>query len=154
MKIILIRHGQAEGFQDQDSSRQLTEFGHKQAQQTADYIMKKYSPDLFVVSPYDRARQTLHAFQQHAPETPSKILANITPNARVNRALEDLSQLADDTIECMLVVSHMPIVANIAGALLGEWATAYSLAEARVLECEVFTENLAMQIDGFIPAQD
>ncbi len=153
MKIILIRHGQAEGFKDQDSSRQLTEFGHKQAQETAEYIMKKYSPDLLVVSPYDRARQTLQAFQKHAPQTPIKTLATITPNGNVNRALDDLAQLADDGIDCMLVVCHMPIVANLAGALLGEWATAYSLAEARVLQCEVLVENLATQIDAFIPTQ-
>ncbi len=153
MKIILIRHGQAENLQLQDSSRQLTEFGQQQAQETAEYIMEKYSPDLLVVSPYDRARQTLQAFQKHAPQTLIKTLATITPNGNVNRALDDLAQLADDGIECMLVVCHMPIVANIAGALLGQWATAYSLAEARILECEVFAENLATQIDGFIPTQ-
>ncbi|MBS9780368.1 MAG: phosphohistidine phosphatase SixA [Moraxellaceae bacterium] len=153
MKIILIRHGQAEGFKDQDSSRQLTKFGHQQAQETAEYIMQKYSPDLLVVSPYDRARQTLQAFQKHAPKTPTKTLATITPNGNINRALEDLSQLADDNMECILVVCHMPIVANMVGALLGEWATAYSLAEARILQCEVLAENLAEQIDGFIPTQ-
>ncbi len=153
MKLILIRHGQAESLQVQDSSRQLTEFGQKQATETAEYIMQKYSPDLLVVSPYDRARQTLQAFQKHAPQTPTKTLATITPNGNINRALDDLSQLADDEIDCMLVVCHMPIVANIVGALLGEWATAYSLAEARVLQCEVLAENLAVQIDGFIPTQ-
>lgn len=38
MKMILIRHGQAEDETRPDSARQLTDFGQQQAAQTAEYI--------------------------------------------------------------------------------------------------------------------
>ncbi|WP_261862771.1 histidine phosphatase family protein [Psychrobacter sp. JCM 18900] len=50
MKIILVRHGQAEDETRPDSARQLTDFGQQQAAQTAEYVNTHYSPDRFVVS--------------------------------------------------------------------------------------------------------
>ena len=38
MKIILVRHGQAEDGTRPDSARQFTDFGQKQAAETAEYI--------------------------------------------------------------------------------------------------------------------
>ena len=38
MKIILVRHGQAEDETRPDSARQLTDFGQQQAAQTAEFI--------------------------------------------------------------------------------------------------------------------
>ncbi|WP_348655017.1 histidine phosphatase family protein, partial [uncultured Psychrobacter sp.] len=51
MKIILMRHGQAENESRPDSARQLTEYGQQQAAQTAEYLIEHYRPDHFVVSP-------------------------------------------------------------------------------------------------------
>ena len=79
MKIILVRHGQAENDTRPDSSRQLTDLGREQAAQTAEFVMTHYQPDQFIVSPYDRAQQTLAAFQACAPTVPFVILDNITP---------------------------------------------------------------------------
>ncbi len=158
MKIILMRHGQAEGYRQPDNDRQLTDFGRKQAKETASYLMDKYAPDMFVVSTYDRAQQTLEAFTSIAPATPVKILDSITPDCNASNALNELYKLADNDadnnkVKCMLVVCHMPIVANMAGQLTNQWATSYQLAEARVIECEAIAENLGTQVDAFIPQQ-
>ncbi len=156
MKIIFMRHGQAENFRPPDSSRQLTQFGQEQAKETANYIMDNYNPDLFVVSPYDRARQTLQAFSKINPDTPIEIIKEITPDSDATQALAEIARVIDNKhaqANCVLVVCHMPIVANMVGLLLKQWATAYALAEARVIECEFIAENLGTQIDKYIPQQ-
>ena len=64
MRLILVRHGEADPNRSGlDSVRQLTERGHRQAELTAQYIAEQFKPDLFVVSPYIRAQQTLSYLQ-------------------------------------------------------------------------------------------
>lgn len=145
-----MRHGQAEGYIDADSTRQLTDLGRQQAAQTAAYLLEKYTPDRFVVSPYDRAQQTLAAFTKLAPKTPITVLKDIIPSGNATNAIEQLAELE---AECLLVVCHMPIVANMAGTLIGEFEHVYALAEARVIEADVLYAGLGTQIDGFIPDQ-
>ena len=150
MKIILVRHGQAEDESRPDSARQLTDFGQQQAAQTAEYVTTHYHPDCFVVSPYDRAQQTLAAFQARAPKAPSTIQNNITPADDAREALVDL---ADIEAECLVVVCHMSIVAHIAGLLTGEYPESFSLAEARVFEMDFVMGGMAHEVDRFVPEQ-
>lgn len=150
MKIILVRHGQAEDESRPDSARQLTDFGQQQAAQTAEYVTTHYHPDCFVVSPYDRAQQTLAAFQSRAPKVPSTIQNNITPADDAREALVDL---ADIEAECLVVVCHMSIVAHIAGLLTGEYPESFSLAEARVFEMDFVMGGMAHEVDRFVPEQ-
>lgn len=152
MKIILMRHGQAEGFKFTDEKRKLTALGHKQAKESARYILDKYQPDMMVSSPYDRAVQTLEAFIELAPNVPIKVLDYITP---ADNASQSINRLGDEfaDVQCLLVVCHMPIVANMAANLLGNWATSYSLAEARVIDTSVLVADLGTQIDSYIPKQ-
>ena len=150
MKIILVRHGQAEDESRPDSARQLTDFGQQQAAQTAEYVTTHYRPDCFVVSPYDRAQQTLAAFQARAPKVPSTIQNNITP---ADDAREALVELADIEAECLVVVCHMSIVAHIAGLLTGEYPESFSLAEARVFEMDFVMGGMAHEVDRFVPEQ-
>lgn len=150
MKIILVRHGQAEDETRPDSARQLTDFGQQQASQTAEYVTTHYSPDRFIVSPYERAQQTLSAFQLRAPKTPSSIQSNITPSDSARQALIDI---ANTDAECLVVVCHMSIVAYIAGLLTGESPESFSLAEARVFEMEFMMTGMATEVDRFVPDQ-
>ncbi|WP_201537706.1 SixA phosphatase family protein [Psychrobacter immobilis] len=150
MKIILVRHGQAEDESRPDSVRQLTDFGQQQAAQTAEYVTTHYHPDCFVVSPYDRAQQTLAALQSRAPKVPSTIQNNITPADDAREALVDL---ADIEAECLVVVCHMSIVAHIAGLLTGAYPESFSLAEARVFEMDFVMGGMAHEVDRFVPEQ-
>ena len=93
MKIILVRHGQAEDETRPDSARQLTDFGQHQAAQTAEYVTTHYSPDRFVVSPYTRAQQTLCAFQSRMPNVLSTVQDNITPSDDAREALIDIANI-------------------------------------------------------------
>ena len=150
MKIILMRHGQAEDETRPDSARQLTDFGQQQAVQTAAYISSHYMPNLFVVSPYVRARQTLAQLQAQAPNVPVKVQDNITPSDDARTAL---AELATVDAECIVVVCHMSIIAYLASLLTGETPESYALAEARVFEMEFIMAGMAHEIDRFVPTQ-
>ena len=150
MKIILVRHGQAEDETRPDSARQLTDFGQQQAAQTAEYVTTHYQPDYFLVSPYDRAQQTLSVFQSRAPKVPSAVQDNITPSDDARKALIDIGNVE---VECLVVVCHMSIVANIAGLLTGDYPESFFLAEARVFEMDFVMSGMAKEIDRFVPDQ-
>lgn len=150
MKIILVRHGQAEDETRPDSARQLTDFGQQQAAQTAEYITTHYQPDYFLVSPYDRAQQTLAELQTRAPKVPASVQENITPSDDAREALIDLGKVE---AEYLVVVCHMSIVANIAGLLTGDYPESFSLAEARVFEMDFVMSGMAKEIDRFVPDQ-
>jgi len=150
MKIILVRHGQAEDETRPDSARQLTDFGQQQAAQTAEYVTTHYQPDYFLVSPYDRAQQTLAEFQARAPKVPAAVQENITPSDDARQALIDIGNIE---AECLVVVCHMSIVANIAGLLTGDYPESFSLAEARVFEMDFVMSGMAKEVDRFVPDQ-
>ena len=150
MKIILVRHGQAEDETRPDSARQLTDFGQQQAAQTAAYLTTHYHPDYFVVSPYTRAQQTLAVLQALVSGVPSSVQDNITPSDDARQALIDLGNIE---AECLVVVCHMSIVAYIAGLLTGEYPESFSLAEARVFEMDFVMTGMATEIDRFVPDQ-
>ena len=150
MKIILMRHGQAEDETRPDSARQLTDFGQQQAKQTAEYITAHYQPDYFVVSPYVRAQQTLAALQAQLPTVPSSIQDNLTPSDDARQALHEI---ADIEAKCLVVVCHMSIVAYIAGLLTGDYPESFSLAEARVFEMDFVMAGMARETARFVPDQ-
>ncbi len=150
MKIILMRHGQAEDETRPDSARQLTDYGQQQAAQTAAYIAGHYAPDYFVVSPYERAKQTLAELQSRLPGVPFTVQDNITPSDDAHKALTDLANIE---VECMVVVCHMSIVAHLAGLLIGESPESFALAEARIFEMEFVMTGMATEIDRFVPEQ-
>ncbi len=150
MKIILMRHGQAEDETRPDSARQLTDFGQQQAARTAQYITANYTLDYLVVSPYTRAQQTLAQLQSRAIDVPVKIQNNITPADDAHTALATLATI---DAECLVVVCHMSIVAYIASLLTGDSPESFSLAEARIFEMEFVMTGMATEIDRFVPIQ-
>lgn len=150
MKIILMRHGQAEDETRPDSARELTDFGQQQAAQTAAYISTSYTPDIFIVSPYVRAQQTLAQLQLQTPNVPVKVQNNITPSDDARTALAELATIE---AECVIVVCHMSIIAYLASLLTGDTPESYALAEARVFEMEFIMAGMAREIDRFVPQQ-
>ena len=59
MQLTLVRHGEAVPPVDgNDIKRPLTERGHLQAAETAEFLKNRIQPDVFVVSPLLRAQET------------------------------------------------------------------------------------------------
>lgn len=148
MKIILMRHGEAERQTQQDSERTLTDLGQQQAAQTAQYIVDNYNPDVFVVSPYIRAQQTLQALTTLKPDVPVKVHQDITPGDDPKQALRSLMDVEG---QCVVVVCHMPIVARMAALLTAKPSESYHLAEARIFEAELIAADMGDEIARYVP---
>jgi len=74
-KILLVRHGQsvanAGGIPPDDRSNPLTDLGHAQARAFAEAF--SCTPTLFLVSPFQRARQTSEPLLQRFPHVPVQV---------------------------------------------------------------------------------
>lgn len=150
MKVILMRHGEAAEGVTPDSARPLTDFGIKQAKQTAGYLADTYQLDVLVASPFDRAQQTMAQAAKHFPTLSVITQDNLTPSDDPKAAFLQLAKIEAD---CLLVVCHMSIVAKLASLLTGDSFEAFSLAEARVFEMEFLMTGMAREIDRFVPDQ-
>ena len=149
MQLTLVRHGEASpAVNGNDDKRPLTKRGHKQAQQTAEYLKDMIKPDVFVVSPLLRAQETLVHLQHYFNDVPVLVCNKIKPEDDAKSAVEWLSQLPYESI---VVVCHMNVVAHISSLLTAESFHPYALAEARIYEQAVIAAGLSTQLKSFIP---
>lgn len=161
MKIILIRHGDAGAYTHPDSERNLSDTGKAQAAQTANwletYTQNNDSPSLFISSPYNRAYQTCEIVRRNFGNVPLQIYEHITPSDDAENAIKGLDKMIDTAkttnpdLDCVVIVFHMSIVAYMASILTGDRVEGFGLAEARVLETEVFAPTLATEVTRFVP---
>ncbi|NNG83055.1 phosphohistidine phosphatase SixA [Acinetobacter sp. ANC 5378] len=149
MQLTLVRHGEASpAVNGNDDKRPLTKRGHKQAQQTAEYLKDMIQPDVFVVSPLLRAQETLAHLQHYFQNVPVLVCNKIKPEDDAKSAVEWLSHLPYESI---VVVCHMNVVAHISSLLTSESFHPYALAEARIYEQAVIAAGLSTQLNSFIP---
>lgn len=149
MQLTLVRHGEAApAVNGNDDKRPLTPRGHRQAQQTAEYLKDIVKPDVFVVSPLVRAQETLAHLQQHFYEVPVMVCDQIKPEDDAEIAIEWLAQLPYESI---VVVCHMNVVGHIAALLTANSFNPYALAEARIYEQTVLANGLSTQLKHFVP---
>lgn len=149
MQLTLVRHGEAAPpINGNDTKRPLTQRGHLQAEQTAEFLKELTVPDVFVVSPLLRAQETLAHIQHYFKDVPVLICDKIKPEDDAKSAVEWLSQLPYENI---IVVCHMNVVAHIAEQLTLENFNPFALAEARLYEQTVIANGLSTQQKAFIP---
>ena len=168
MQLLFIRHGQAAPYCANDAGRALTDFGQKQAKQTADYVLANFAPDLIISSPYIRAKQTAEILQRNLTtqhhNTKLTFLDSITPDDDPKAAVLDIANLIEHEFgqifdhenlpeRCIVIVCHMPIIAKLVGILTELHPENFELAECQVLKTSVFANSLATKITGFIPVQ-
>ncbi len=155
MQLILVRHGEAEPARTNDAERNLTINGIAQARSTAQQVLDRYRPDLWVVSPYQRAQQTLCAFQENCPNVPMHVLEGITPDADPRAALDELSLLVSQySAQCVVVVCHMNVIADMANLMTDQDADGFGLAEARVFEYTFNLMGFSVEKVRFLPLLD
>lgn len=149
MQLTLVRHGEAAPpVNGNDTKRPLTERGHLQAEQTAQYLKDIVKPEVFVVSPLLRAQETLAHLQAFYKDVPVVICNTIKPDDDAKVAVEWLSQLQYESI---VVVCHMNVVAHIASILTAESFHPFQLSEARIYDQAVIAAGLSTQLKSFIP---
>ena len=164
MKLIFIRHGQATAYCADDAGRDLTEFGQAQANQTATHLTERYSLDMIIASPFNRADQTAKILQNIANnkgQNPTFItLGSITPDDDPVAGVADIEQIitshyGHEHDKTIAVVCHMPIVARMVAYLDtdGLPPPMFDLAEYRVMTADVIAQCLARQSERFSPVQ-
>ncbi len=117
MKLLIMRHGEAQLVADSDMQRPLTNAGINQVKQTAAWlidneIIPKQGIDFAFVSPYLRTRQTFAVLNEILPINDVEYSQDILPCSVTSIAHDyldtKLSFLGQP--ECVLMVSHMPFV--------------------------------------------
>lgn len=153
MKLFLVRHAEAEPMRVADSQRALTARGHQQSAETAQWLaMSVQQPCMLISSPYQRAMETAAAIQRVLPQATWQVAEHLTPENVISQAVLELEAVANS--EIVIVVSHMPVIAGLAGWLEHGAVTAgspFALAEARLFELEWPGPGVARGCDRFVP---
>lgn len=134
MKIVLVRHGDAEPGID-DSTRRLTEEGKDEARRAGRVLAAlKASPDFVVASPLVRAQQTAKLILDGMGIS-SRIIEEraLVPEGDPIAAIRALCSIAGDD-DTVIAVSHLPLVGLAASAALGSAALRFSTGSFACIE--------------------
>jgi phosphohistidine phosphatase len=116
MKLIIMRHGEAERFREQDKTRSLTSLGEKQASTAGKWLNDQLGADTPVdtalVSSYVRAQQTYDKLSEEIVVTQKQISEDVIPEGDPKMAHDFVKVLFGDESKpnVILIVSHMPFV--------------------------------------------
>ena len=116
MKLIIMRHGEAERFRLQDNTRSLTSLGEKQAITAGkwlnDYLGADLPIDIALVSPYIRAQQTYGQLSKQVKVIEKQTCEDVIPEGDPKVAHDFIQVLfkAPSQPNVILIVSHMPFV--------------------------------------------
>ncbi|MCP3906982.1 MAG: phosphohistidine phosphatase SixA [Oceanicoccus sp.] len=115
MKIVILRHGEAEIYADSDAQRNLSDYGHEQAK-SAGLCLKNLAIEFeqVWVSPYLRAQQTADGVLSELGDIPRETLDGLTPESSPSQLAEALVTYRGGDL---LLVSHQPLVSALVGLL-------------------------------------
>ncbi len=137
MRIIILRHGQAQSIAASDAERALTPHGEEQARDAGRWLAGQgVLPGRILVSPLRRAQQTA-GFAVTAWGVPPVLetVSWLTPETGAAKACRMLGELPD---EAVLLVSHQPLVSALAGFLVNGAGSGipFDTATVAVLEAD------------------
>lgn len=116
VKLVIMRHGEAESFQVQDDKRCLTNWGKKEATLAGKWLAEYFETNggitLALVSHYSRAQQS---YQQLCPEVviqDKQDSSDVLPDSSPQLAHDYIKVLIADNpgLKSIIVVSHMPFI--------------------------------------------
>jgi phosphohistidine phosphatase len=122
LKIILMRHGEAESSARSDAGRNLTAHGESQVQVCANQAYADQKDSLMMVehivaSPFLRAQQTAVLAQSlFSPMIPIETWSEITPSGKNEAVLDKLDR---SKAAALLLVTHQPFVSSFIFYLTG-----------------------------------
>lgn len=125
MKIVIMRHGEAEHFADSDAQRALTPFGRAASKAVAEACAKQGLSkfDKALVSPYLRAQQTWQEISTHFEALSIEECADITPYGDSPHVVEYLNAIIEvEKLDSVLLVSHLPLVGYLTAELVADIA--------------------------------
>lgn len=124
MKIIIMRHGEAEHSAPSDAERALTEKGRAVSCEIAGRLVKQQgigSLDKVLVSPYLRAQQTWQAIAQCFTTNQVETCDDISPYGQADDVVEYIAALVEtENLQTVLVVSHLPLVGYLVAEMVAD----------------------------------
>jgi phosphohistidine phosphatase len=135
MQLVIMRHGEAEGFAGSDEQRNLTDFGRQQAT-AAGLRLKQLGMtfDQVWVSPFTRTQQTAGQVLPSLPTIERQTLDILVPDSNPATVIE---QLESSSAQSLLLISHQPLVSNLTALLeTGSWRGGPAMAPASMVLLE------------------
>lgn len=119
MNIYILRHGEAELLADKDSQRALTTKGREETLRMARWLAPQLSTlDLVLMSPYVRAQQSWEVMASCLPAPKAlQMEPELAPHGHARLVADHLQVLADQGLDNVLLVSHLPLVGYVASEL-------------------------------------
>lgn len=154
MQIFIMRHGEAESCFVQDARRNLTEHGREEADTTGQWLnglLEKV--DLVIVSPYNRALQTLDSVCSRLPAAEVMETDDVTPYGEPEQFHHYLGALLSSRsdVQSLLIISHMPFVSSLVDELCDHlYSLLFATAGVAHLDYDPST-NKASLIKQYIP---
>jgi len=147
MKILVLRHANAENYAPTDSERELSEKGRYQLDnQIQEHSAIFSSASHVFVSPYVRAQQTWAHLQSHIVALDlldAVTTTQVTPSGSVQGVIALLESLPQDAT--VLLVSHQPLVGMLIDDLCGLETGCYRMGTAALasLDADSVAKGLA-----------
>lgn len=115
MRIIIMRHGDAKFF---EADRILSDIGIAEAHQTARKLVSQYTINKVFSSPKTRALDTAKIVCEHIKDDISiNTLRDLCPSGNPSDVIDYIKCICDDS-DTVLLLSHIPLVENLAFYLL------------------------------------
>ncbi len=115
MRLLLMRHGDAEPVASRDSQRKLTPDGRNLVAQTVQKLNVRV--ELIVTSPFVRARQTAQLASEHYPAAPVQVWDELVPSGSCVSVSTRLEQV---DIDHVMLITHQPFVSDYVYYLTGQ----------------------------------
>lgn len=118
MDAFILRHGAAELSVRTDFERALNARGRAQVAQAVKQSAELAGVKRLLVSPLLRAQQTAEIVLELIGDRPSQTCDWLVPDARLDRTIDELGRFSEES--SILLVSHLPLVAELTEALCGK----------------------------------
>lgn len=154
MRLILIRHADAEDYAGSDFQRNLTPKGRKQSKKVGAFLSSIADLDksILVYSPYLRAAQTAELIAEKSAHYYTTIEdKRLGCGMSLNDAMDLITELAfEDTV---IMVGHQPDLGDLIAHLLGTHAPTVHVRKASVAIFEIDSlRSGGGSLEAFLPA--
>lgn len=152
MKLYIMRHAQASFNAPSDRERLITQLGGDQTKELIlEHAQKLSDINMVWSSDLKRAKQTAGIVAEilGLDSAEKKFLS---PDGDVRRVLSELQGL--NATDCLLVVSHQPLVGELVGYLLDgnmQHAHPYATSELIALELDMIEPGMASMVGQYLP---
>jgi phosphohistidine phosphatase len=156
-ELVLMRHGEAEGFADGgDAQRRLTPRGRAMAQRAGALLVSLgWTPTVMVSSPIVRARETLEGVATAAGVSLSPdVEPRLVPGSPPSNAIASLVARVETAEARVLAVGHNPCVGGMLARMVrGDERMAFAVSTGDLAHLSVDTRDRSAVVLGYIPAR-